>query len=100
MSCAELLEDDIKRDNALMNARKRLRESTLTIERLRRENTALREKLTGLATKEVVAHADAPVSVGDSGGGCGRRGSLLTQGSRPGQYDVDRDPIRFGAMRD
>ena len=88
MTVAELREDDIRQGNELMNARKRLRESTLTIERLRRENAALREKLTELATKEVVAHADDPVSVGDSGGGCGRRPPVLVSEGR-----VPTDPM-------
>lgn len=100
MTVAELMDYDIRQGNALMNTRKRLREAEVTVEQLRRQNAALLEKLTVLSTKEVVAHADAPVSVGDSGGGCGRWGPLLAQGSRPDQYDLDRDPIRFGAMRD
>ena len=40
---AAILEDDIRRDNELMNARKRLREATETIERLTAENRRLRE---------------------------------------------------------
>ena len=39
---ASILDDDIRRDNALMNTRKRLREANETIERLERENRALR----------------------------------------------------------
>ena len=39
---AAILEDDTRRDNALMNTRKRLREATETIERLATENRALR----------------------------------------------------------
>ena len=42
MTLAALLEDDILRDNALMNTRKRLREASETIARLERENRALR----------------------------------------------------------
>jgi len=42
VTLAALLEDDILRDNALMNARKHLREANETIERLTKENRSLR----------------------------------------------------------
>ena len=39
---AAIIEDDTRRDNALMNTRKRLREANDAIARLERENRSLR----------------------------------------------------------